>query len=328
MSKTVLVTGSAGFVARFLVPRLIDAGYRVRGLDVRPASDLTGVDQWSGDIRDRRLVKRAAAGADCIVHLAAAHGDVGISENEYRSVNVEGTESVLAAARDARVLRFVFFSSIAVYGPRQDEATEGDEPRPKGPYGATKLAAEKAVERWVAESPSHGAVVLRPALVFGPTNRANMYRLIDAVARGRFLFVGDCLGVKSCAYVENVADATLFLMARQETGFRAFNYCDGPNLSVRELVERLSRLSDQRIPPFSLPLFPVRVAAAALTIAGWPFGLAAPAILLRAIKLNTASAVSGERLTSLGFRPRFSLEEGLRRTVSWYRQQGEQAKAA
>lgn len=328
MSGPVLVTGASGFVARFLIPRLLSAGYAVRGIDLNPAGSNFGFEHWIGDVRDAKLMKRAMSGVKAVIHLAAAHGDVGIAESEYRSVNVAGMAALLEAATERSVDTFVFFSSIAVYGTAYSVAKEIDEPRPVNPYGATKREAEELLQRWTLEKPSRNTIIVRPALIFGPTNRANMFRLIDAVARRKFVKVGPLTNEKSCAYVENVADATLYLMKKNSTGLGVYNYCDEPGLTMDALVGEISRLFGARLSSTRVPLTPIHAASLILGLLPGIRGGKIHALLSRAVKLNTASRVSAQKIRGEGFRATYTLLEGISRTVDAYRADGGTKKAA
>ena len=105
-----------------------------------------------------------------------------------------------------------------------------------------KLEAEKLVENWVAEDQDRRALIIRPTVIFGPRNKGNVYRLIRLINSGFYVPVGKGDNIKSIAYVENLVDATLFLMEKKFNGFEIYNYSDEPHISFRETVALIYRL--------------------------------------------------------------------------------------
>ena len=177
----VLVTGASGFVGPALVTTLAQAGHRVRAAARRPPPFPTSVEPVQhGDLADVIDWLPLVEGCDAVVHLAGiAHVGLAISDALYDRVNHQATRSLLRAAETVKVSRFIFISSIrAQTGPAADRVlTEDDEPRPTEPYGASKLAAERAV----VDSPLP-YVILRPVLVYGPQARGNFATLSRVAA--------------------------------------------------------------------------------------------------------------------------------------------------
>src|SRR5690606_23818728 len=108
----------------------------------------------------------------------------------------------------------IFYFSVAVYGIRDESSTEATTPAPDGPYEASKLTGEKVLSAWASEDSSRKVVIIRPTLVFGHNNTANMRNLIRQIDSGLYFHLGKADNVKSIAYVENLVQATLFLMER------------------------------------------------------------------------------------------------------------------
>jgi GlcNAc-P-P-Und epimerase len=315
----ILVTGSSGFIARFLIPELAARGHEVVGIDRRPGIAFEPRFRFvQTDILDSGAVGGAMRGIDLVVHLAAEHKDFGVPATLYRQVNVEGTETLLRCATECGVGKFVFFSSVAVYGDSAVPTHEELSPSASSPYGSTKLLAEQRVRAWAEGDRGREVVMLRPTVVFGPHNRANMYRLIDAVARRRYFSVGSGENIKSVAYVENLAAAAVFAVERMAPGVQLYNYADSPHLTTRELVRCIAETLRVSVPFMRIPR-PVALACAL------PFDLVArvtgadlPLTAKRIEKFTMATHHLAEKIRGRGYAPPHELEEGIRRTVAWY----------
>ncbi len=314
----ILVTGNAGFIGGFLAPRLRALGHDVIGLDLLPCdSALHPYDSVVGDIRRPEDVRRAAAGAQVILHLAAAHRDFGISRDEFFSVNADGMRRLLEGADALGIDRFIFYSSVAVYGLSGRPTSEETAPQPVSDYGESKLAAERLLADWAHARPGRSALILRPAVVFGPRNLANMYNLMESIHRRRFIQVGRGANVKSVAYVENLVDATLFLLERLRPGLEIFNYSDYPQLTSAQIAQILAGHLGRRLPPVHLPLGPVVLAAGVFDILARLTGRNFPITGYRIQKFATATQHQSDKIRARGFEAKISLEEGFRRMVAW-----------
>lgn len=315
----ILVTGSSGFIARFLIPALAARGHAIIGID-------KGIGPAFGDyfrfvhanILDDDVIDRAMADVDLIIHLAAEHKDFGVPESLYYQVNVDGTEKLLQHASRHQIRNFIFFSSVAVYGDSRVPTNEALAPAPESPYGKSKLLAEQRIEAWVAQAPERKGVIVRPTVIFGPYNRANMYRLIQSVARRRYVGVGHGANIKSIGYVENVAAAALFLMERMKPGIEIYNYADSPHMRTRDLIACLAKGLRVKVPSLRIPR-PLALACA------FPLDLVAkatskdlPLTAKRIAKFTDSTHHQADKILRVGFAPPYSLEAGIQRTIAWY----------
>jgi len=315
----ILVTGSSGFIARFLIPALGAKGHRVVGIDKREGPAYGNYFRFvHGNILDRGAVERAMADAELVLHLAAEHKDFGVSEALYHQVNVDGTENLLQHASAGQIRRFIFYSSVAVYGDRLTPTHEALAPAPSSPYGQSKFLAEQRVQAWAAQAADRSAVMLRPTVVFGPNNYANMYRLIQSVQKGRYVGVGDGGNIKSIGYVENVVAATVFLMDRMTSGVSIYNYADSPHMTTQALVTSIARNLGVKVPAIRVPK-PLALACA------FPFDIVArvtkrdlPLTAKRIAKFTNPTHHEAENIRLAGFAAPYSLEDGIRKTIEWY----------
>ena len=210
-----LVTGGTGFIGSHLAEegRRRGAEVVVLGLTDRPEEQANaellsrmGAEVLSGSITDAELCRRAARGATHIFHLAVAMREGGKGDEFFESINLDGTRHLLEAATAERVERFVYCSTIGIYGHRAPGVTTEESPlAPGNIYERTKVSAELLV-RDFAEHCGIPSVILRPADVYGPRDQ-RLLKLFKGVARGRFPLFGSGKGRRHMVYVDDVVSA-------------------------------------------------------------------------------------------------------------------------
>lgn len=313
-----LITGGSGFIGSHFhnyIPK-----EDIVNFDINNPPKGTESDFWKGDIRnieDLRAVFSAYK-FETVISLAAKHHDFGIGHDEYFDTNEDGTRALCQAASERGVKEIIFYSSVAVYGLGYEITDETTLPSPDGPYGASKLAGEKVLIEWAEQDPERKVLILRPTIVFGSNNRANMYNLIRQVDSGFYFHLGGTKTIKSIAYVENLVQATLFLKDRLKSGMSIYNYADEPQMTTREIANTIAGRLNKKI-RLTVPLgFAIFL--------GLPFDLAIkltgknlPISTARIRKLATQTQHSAGKLFSEGFSPTFSSVEGLIKMVDWYK---------
>jgi nucleoside-diphosphate-sugar epimerase len=321
----VCITGGSGFIGRRMRQVLADLGYPAVVLDLvaDPSGFRAGEQFVQGDIRDAATCRKAVAGCNRVLHLAAKHSDFGISRQDYFNVNVNGMRTLCQAMTAEGVTDLCFFSSVAVYGSDSRIRDESAPPRPEHAYGASKLAAEEVVAEWLASARERKSLIMRPTVVFGPESRANVYKLIRQISRGRYFPVGSGSNHKSLAYVDNVVDATLHLWGlgrvdgpTGESRQGVFNYVDLPDMTVAELDRLIFREVGRTPPTWRLPLWVGMTAALPFDVVARVTGWNLPVTRARVAKLNTPTRFAADKVLATGFCPRVSLADGLRRTVA------------
>lgn len=271
----VVVTGANGFVGRRVCARLVAAGREVVAVvrDER-ASVPPGVTDVIriGAIDAHTDWSRALHAGDAVVHLAArAHqGDAAAAQEDFRRINVDGTRALADAAIAAGVAQILYMSSAKVFGEASLPDADGvphaytvdDPPRPIGPYGESKLAAETLLRERCAPT-GVALTILRPPLVYGPGNKANLHALLTAITRGWPLPLASIDNRRSLVHVDNLADLVLRAIDTAQ-GLRCYTVAD-IELSTPDLVRALAR-GLGRAP--RLLLCPVAVLRALATLAG------------------------------------------------------------
>lgn len=317
MTNKILMPGASGFIGSHFHD--VVSNDSIVNLDlVKPKWNQRSMYE-EGDIRSFQSIDEILSKHKCgtIINLAAEHKDFGLAREDYFRTNELGTEMLCKAATKHGIDTFVFYSTVAVYGNNQEPSTVEMSPNPNLPYGESKLAGEKVLEKWVAEDPKRKVLIMRPALVYGERNVANMYRLIDQINKGRYFHIGKGENVKSIAYVKNVVEATLYLLDNLKPGVNIYNYSDSPQLSSRSIAETIATALKKKN-PITLP-YPL------VTAMGLPFDLAIkvtgkdlPISTSRIKKFCTETYHKADKVATLGFKPNFTNVEGLQNMVAWY----------
>jgi len=258
----ILVTGATGFVGNAVVRQLATEGHEVVGF-ARTARRCP-CELRTGDILDQAAVERAVEGADAVCHLAALTQVRRSFEEPVRffRVNLGGTVNLLdamsaEAQRSGRRLRLIFASTGAVYGaPETQPITEGQEPEPSNPYGASKLAAETAIG-YQAALGGLSAITLRAFNVAGAvdghgdpdTSRIIPKTLLVAAGKADCLKVnGDGSAIREYTHAGDVARAyAAALDAADSVGHRVYNVGSGVGVSVREVIETVERITHRPV---------------------------------------------------------------------------------
>ncbi len=324
----VLVTGGTSLLARRTAERLVRRGDDVVLLQRRPAVLDTGdVEQVLGDVRDAARVETAIAGCDAVVHAAAKVGVVGPWE-EYRSVNVDGTATVIAAARARGVARVVHVSTPSVgHGGHSLVGAGADPPvtgRSRAHYAESKALAERLAVG--AASDALPLVAVRPHLVWGPGDTQLVGRIVERARTGRLALVGGGTALVDTTYIDNAADALVAALDAAVPGAecigRAYVIANGEPRPVRELVEGiLAAAGLAHVHPRRVPL-PVARAAGSLVERVWPLrhpDTEPPLTRFLAEQLGTAHWFDPRPArTDLGWSPAVGLDEGFRRLAAWF----------
>jgi len=327
----VLVTGATGAVGPSVVQALCEAGYTVRTFSLdRSLSGVfpPNVQELIGNVTDPSAVQSAMRGVDAIVHLAALLHIVNPPpelRKKYERINVGGAANVIEAAVKAGVKRIVLASTIAVYGPSNGQILNEDSiPHPDTFYAHTKLAAEKIILNARSADGLPLGTVLRFGAVYGSRIKGNYQRLVGALARGRFLAVGDGSNRRTLIYDKDMTRAAVLAVSHHAVAGQIFNVTDGRFHTLREIIAAMS-LALGRIPPrYSLPLKPVRWAAGLLEDAARVIGRQSPIVRATIDKYTEDIAVSGDKIRHLlGFVPQYDLAAGWRETVEDMRHAGD-----
>src|ERR671916_544017 len=326
-----LVTGGTGFIGSHLAQegRRRGAEVVVLGLTERPEEQANaellaglGAEILSGSITDAELCRRAMRGVTHVFHLAVAMREGGKSDEFFERVNLDGTRHLLEAAASGNVQRFVYCSTIGIYGHRAPGVTREDSPlAPGNIYERTKVSAERLVREF-AEQCGVPSVVLRPADVYGPRDQ-RLLKLFKGVSRGRFPLFGSGEGRRHMVYVDDVVSA-FFKACDRDEALGAGLIIAGPrSCTLRELLDEITRATGSKRYGVRLPLAPMLRVAAVVEDVCAALKVDPPIYRRRMDFFHSDSEFDISRARRvLDWEPRIDLQEGIRRTLEDYRRSG------
>ncbi len=326
--KKILITGSSGFIGSHLVDELIRQG---KGKQIRllipPKDSLKNLKQhkrldivW-GDIRDQDAVKKAMEGAVTIYHLAAKTVMEGTNYSEYADVNVNGTQNLLNSCRNRNIQKFVFFSSIAVYGlpAYVGEIINWNESRTKRPaesYGKSKLEAEKRVIKFHQQTGMPYAIV-RPTTVYGPRDHQGILELYKAIQGHYFFQVGDGKNLMDYVFVRDIVKGVILAQRSKLTSGDYILGCGQP-VTASIISHEIAESIHQSVPKISVP----KDLAIAISYPVWVVGRLVgmrPLIFPKRVKILTTNCffdISKAR-GEIGYNPSTTFDKGADITGKW-----------
>ena len=304
-----LITGGAGFIGSHTAERLVEMGHKVRIIDNYSTGrkeslyPLYGnIELWEADIIDYEMCLRIVDGIDFVIHLAALPSVPRSIEDPLRTtnINIKGTLNMLLASRNSRVKRFIFASSSSVYGSDSSvPKEENDRENPLSPYAISKLAGEhycKAFNRLFGLY----TVCLRYFNIFGPgQGNDSQYAPIIPKFVSRMLerkppmVFGDGEQTRDFTYVSNAVDAVMLALGARGISGGVFNIACGVSTSVNSLISIINGILGTNIVPYYVEA--------------------------RSADVKHSSADISRARRALKYEPSIPLEEGLERTVRWYK---------
>ena len=322
----VLVTGATGFVGAAVARALAGRGARLRVLarSSSPRRNLDGLEAEvvEGDMRDAASMSRALDGVGALFHVAADYRLWAPDPTEIVRNNLLGTEAVMQAALAAGVQRIVYTSSVATLSLAHtpaDETSPLNEADAIGAYKRSKVAAERLVERMVAEQ-GLPAIIVNPSTPIGPgdVRPTPTGRIIVEAATGRVpAFVDTGLNL---VHVDDVAEGHCLALEKGRVGDRYI--LGGQDVSLRDMLAEIARLTGRRPPSINLPRGPLYPLAVAAEMVGRITGKE-PFLTVDALKMAGHhmffSSAKAER--ELGYRAR-PYPEALADALAWFRLEG------
>jgi nucleoside-diphosphate-sugar epimerase len=326
----VLVTGATGFTGGHLAVALAGRGLAVQAL-VRPASlprferseaAAAGVTAVPGDLTDPEAVRQATHGVEVVYHIAATYREAGQPDSAYRAVNVEGTRHLLEAAVAAGARRVVHCSTGGVHG--HVAAPPGNEDSPFNPgdiYQETKLEAEH-LAREFGRVRGLEVVVARPIGIYGPGD-TRFLKMFRGIARGRFPMLGRGEVFYHLTYIDDLVEGLRLCGEVPAAAGRTYLLAGPVYTTLNELAAVMARELGVAPPRWRLPVWPFWTAGLLCELVCVPLRIEPPLYRRRVHFYTKSRAFDTSRARrELGYAPEVELDEGIRRTIAWYRGQG------
>lgn len=323
--RKIALLGGSGFVGTRLTSDLLQSGHNVTIADIEPSTTYPD-NRLDADVRNFDSLLAACLECDTIINLAAAHRDDIRPISLYYDTNVSGARVTCQVAEKLGIKNIVFTSSVAVYGHQHGEPDENALHQPIGPYGETKSQAETVYKEWHAKDPiNRTLIIVRPTVIFGPTNRGNVHNLMDQITKGHFLMVGNGENKKSMAYVGNVS-AFLNYSLSFDKGLHIMNYIDKPDYSMTDLVNLIKERTGVKTPNLRLPKIIGLGAGMMLDVVARATGKKLPISRVRIEKFCATTVFKADRVKASGFVAPTSIEKGLIETIdAEFLREGKQA---
>jgi GlcNAc-P-P-Und epimerase len=336
--ETCVIFGGTGFIGTHfaahlltnnLTERVILADVRLSPKEAWPlplqeAASHGQVEVITIDVRQPIHHSELPAHADLVVNLAAVHREPGHEAYEYFATNLPGAEHVCAWAEKAACPWIIFTSSIAPYGPTEEEKNEDSLPVPISPYGASKLAAEKIHLGWQRAEKGRRLTIVRPGVVFGPGEGGNVSRMVKAVLGRYFPYMGNRQTRKAGGYVKELCQALTWVMQWQVENSKEtalFNFTMDPAPTVEEYVNTICQVAGVRRFVPSIPYLLLLGASYPIEALCRPLGIHQPISPVRVRKLVRSNNIVPKFLREHGYQYRYTLEQAL---ADWRREKPEE----
>jgi len=312
MAKKITVIGGSGFVGTSFCSQLALKKQDFEIIDLN-ISHKFPQNSKIGDVRILQSLRETVTG-DVVVHLAAVHVDNIRDKSEYQRTNVEGAENVARVCDEKGIHKIIFTSSVAVYGFAEPNTDESGSIKPFNEYGRTKYEAEQKLQAWRFAN-NNNLIIVRPTVIFGEGNRGNVFNLLNQIASGKFLMVGNGKNKKSMAYIGNVV-AFLDACVENNEKYGNYNYVDTPNFTMNDLVSIVRyKLKGHKGVGLRIPYLLGLMLGFAADFFSRFTGQNLPISSIRVKKFTSSSEFKSAKLNLDGFIPPYTIQEGLERTL-------------
>ena len=312
LSKKITVIGGSGFVGTNLCRQLELRQQHFEIIDLKMSKQFPEKCKIA-DVRNIATLRETVTG-DVVVNLAAVHRDDVRETTEYRRTNVDGAENVALVCEEKGIDKIIFTSTVAVYGFAEPGTDESGAINPFNEYGWTKFEAEEKLRSWQAKG-DKSLIIVRPTVIFGEGNRGNVYNLLNQIASGKFMMVGNGENKKSMAYIGNIV-AFLEACISTDQKYGVYNYVDTPNLTMNELVSQVrEKLMGKTGVGLRLPYWLGMLLGYTADLGAKLTGKNLPVSSIRVKKFASSTEFRSAKANMDNFKAPFPLNQGIKRTL-------------
>ena len=314
----ILLTGSEGFVGVYLRKELEKTGNFIYCIDRVKVSrtnyfcfDLSNeISSLAKLLKDERF--------DLLIHLAAAKGDYNLKYDDFYRDNVTASEKTISLVKVLDIKSVIAYSTVSVYGHDNKIKSEEADLVPNNPYGATKLESENIFIKWHNLYPiKNKLTILRPSVIYGENNFANMYNLLDQLNKKLPVSVGKGNYIKSMVAVENIVDITVFSINKLR-GLQIYNCTDKPYPKLKEVIKYIAEIKGFSKPKIVIPKWFAYFIGLLFECFSFLIKKDLGITRERIYKFTMPTDYRSEKLAEVGYIQKHSVKDRIQNMANWY----------
>jgi|TARA_B110000914_G_scaffold224379_1_gene242022 nucleoside-diphosphate-sugar epimerase len=314
----ILLTGSEGFVGVYLRKELERNDNVVYCID---RAEVKRTNYFCFDLSNEisslaKLLKDESF--DLLIHLAAAKGDYNLKYDDFYRDNVTASEKTISLVKVLDIKSIIAYSTVSVYGHDYKIKSEEADLVPNNPYGATKLESENIFIKWHNLDPiKNKLTILRPSVIYGENNFANMYNLLDQLNKKFPVSVDKGNYIKSMVAVENIVDITVFSINKLR-GLQIYNCTDKPYPKLKEVIKYISEIKGFSKPKIVIPKWFAYLIGLLFECFSFLIKKDLGITRERIYKFTMPTDYRSEKLAGVGYIQKHSVKDRVQNMAKWY----------
>jgi nucleoside-diphosphate-sugar epimerase len=314
----ILLTGSEGFVGGYLRKKLEKLEHNVYCIDriIKTRTNYFCFDLSNETSSFAKLLKDESF--DLLIHLAAAKGDYNLKYDDFYRDNVTASEKTISLVKALNIKSVIAYSTVSVYGHDNKIKSEEAELVPNNAYGATKLESENIFIKWFNLDPiKNKLTILRPSVIYGENNYANMYNLLDQLNKKFPVSVGNGNYIKSMVAVENIVDITVFSINKLK-GLQIYNCTDKPYPKLKEVIKYITEIKGFSKPKIVIPKWFAYFIGLLFECFSFLIKKDLGITRERIYKFTMPTDYRSEKLAEVGYIQKYSVNDRIQNMANWY----------
>ncbi len=325
--KNILITGGTGFIGSHLIKELVRRKrYKIRAFvrsesNLSRINDIKGIEFFKGDFYNPYDIERSLDGIDTVFHLASILGRG--NPGDYERFNIDVSKKLLNFSLKKKIKKFVYVSSLEVYGgsSKPHIYVESDRPNPLSLYGKSKYEVEQYIH-YLIDTFGLPATIIRAPAVYGPEDNFDrgFIKVIDLMAKNKFIAIGKLENMMSLIYIDNLIDVLITVAETKKTDGRLYLAADKEIYKTGEIYDIICKFLNIKRTRVHFPVWLISLISHSIELAGKLFNFLPwfPENYVHNFTSHYSCSINKiER--EIGWKPKISTYEGLRRTIEWYK---------